>query len=271
MLLIYRRVWIVSFVLLSLLVMFISMVTKADQSSPSVQERAYSSTESVVLEQGKPIERELAGSEVHSYKVRLTASQFINVVVEQKGIDVVATLVGVDGKQLMEVDSPNGTQGPEPVLFITEVIGPYRLEVSSLEKTATVGQYEIEIAELRTAITQDKDRIAARRAFAEGVALHARESYESWLKAAEKFEQALLLFQVIGDHKGEANTLKEIGGVYDSLGLKLKSLDYYYKALSIFTAIGNHSKEADTLKEIGQIYDLLENTRNSWITTIKHC
>src|SRR6266498_5420353 len=43
------------------------------------------------LELGKPIERELAGGESHSYLLPLAAGQFCHVVVDQRGVDVVVT------------------------------------------------------------------------------------------------------------------------------------------------------------------------------------
>ena len=92
-------------------------------------------------------------------------------VVDQHGIDAVVTLYGPDGKQLVEVDSPNGTQGPEPVSLVAEITSSYRLAVRSLEKDARAGRYEVKIEELRSATTQDKARIAAERAFAEGIQL----------------------------------------------------------------------------------------------------
>ena len=57
------------------------------------------------LEPGTPIERELAGGQSHSYQLTLTADQYLLVVVEQRGIDVVVQLLGPDDKQIMEFDS----------------------------------------------------------------------------------------------------------------------------------------------------------------------
>ena len=67
----------------------------------------------------------------------------MKVVVEQKGIDVVVRLFGPDGKQITEVDSPNGTQGPEPVSVIAEAAGEYRLEVKGVGEKAAPGRYEV--------------------------------------------------------------------------------------------------------------------------------
>src|SRR6185503_260023 len=86
------------------------------------------------LEVNKPIEKELSGDNAHSYQLKLAANQFVHLVVEQKGIDVVVTLFAPDGQKISEVDSPNGTQGPEPIKAVAAAAGDYRLEVRSLEK-----------------------------------------------------------------------------------------------------------------------------------------
>ncbi|MFL6275767.1 MAG: PPC domain-containing protein, partial [Blastocatellia bacterium] len=98
---------------------------------------------------GKPVERELSGSQSHSYKIALATGQYLHVVVDQRGIDVVVALFGPDGTKLIEVDSPNGTNGPEPLSWIAESTGLYRLEVRSLEKDAKQGSYEVKIETLR--------------------------------------------------------------------------------------------------------------------------
>ncbi len=85
---------------------------------------------------GQAMERELKGDEAHSYSLALQAGQFLNVVVEQKGVDVVVTLFDSGNKKLAEVDSPNGTQGAEPLSIIIETTGNYRLEVRSLKKNS---------------------------------------------------------------------------------------------------------------------------------------
>jgi hypothetical protein len=48
------------------------------------------------LEQGNPIERELSGGQSHSYQMTLAAGQYVKLVVDQRGIDVVVKLFGPD-------------------------------------------------------------------------------------------------------------------------------------------------------------------------------
>ena len=124
--------------------------------------------DAIDLETGKPIERELKAGEAHTYQVSLSLNQFLRVVVDQRGIDVVVSLFGPDGKQIAEVDSPNGTQGPEPVSVVSDAAGGYRLEIRSLEKGVPPGRYEIKVEELRSATQQDSLRIAAERSIRAG-------------------------------------------------------------------------------------------------------
>ncbi|KAF0248401.1 MAG: enterochelin esterase, partial [bacterium] len=113
---------------------------------------------------GKAIEQELVGDGAHSYTLKLEANQYLNLVVEQKGIDIVATVFSPSGEKVYEVDSPNGTEGPEPIYLISQSSGNYRLEVRSLEKGAKAGKYEAKLVELRASKPTDTDRVAAFKA-----------------------------------------------------------------------------------------------------------
>lgn len=103
------------------------------------------------LEQKTPIERMMQGGEVHRYQVTLSTGQYLKVVVDQRGIDVVVTALRPDGVKISEVDSPNGTQGPEPISVAASASGVYQFEVRSLEANAAPGRYEIRLEELLSA------------------------------------------------------------------------------------------------------------------------
>ncbi|MBC7908908.1 MAG: CHAT domain-containing protein [Pyrinomonadaceae bacterium] len=215
---------------------------------------AQSENDMPALEQGKLIERELAGDAAHSYSITLTANQFLHVVVEQKGIDVVVTLFAPDGRQLIEVDSPNGSSGPEPVSLVVEMAGSYRLKVRSLEAKAAPGRYQVRVEELRAAKPQDKSRIAAQQALAEGAQFAIEEGVGSRRKAINKYEEALPLLRDANDQAKEAETLTQIGSIYNRLGETQKALDYLNQALSLRRAVGDRSGEASTLASIGGVY-----------------
>jgi erythromycin esterase len=125
------------------------------------------------LEPGKPLEGKLKGGETQRYQVELESAQFLSVVVDQRGVDVVVRVFAPNGEKLAEVDSPNGTEGSEPVAFEAKQTGFYRLEVSAPDAAAAEGRYEIKIVELLTA-AQYKVRQAEERA--------QREAVVKWLK-----------------------------------------------------------------------------------------
>src|SRR5262245_60118708 len=104
------------------------------QASASERGAAPSAQESILLEPGKPIERELSGGQSHSYKITLVSGQYLNIVVEQRGIDVELALFGPDGKKVGKADSVRATVGAETILAIAEVAGAYRIEARSPEK-----------------------------------------------------------------------------------------------------------------------------------------
>jgi CHAT domain-containing protein/Flp pilus assembly protein TadD len=209
------------------------------------------------LVQGKPIERDMRGAEVHSYRITLNSDQYLSVVVDQRGIDVVVTLFAPDGKKLIEVDSPNGTMGPEPVSIIAQSSGSYRLEVRSLEKEAKPGRYEVKITDLRTATEQDRRRNSAQQAFAEAERLSAQRTAESLRKAIDKYAEALLLWREVGDQAGQANTLNNLAVAHYMLGEIKKALEYLQQALPLTRAVGNRAGEGETLTNIGYMYDSL--------------
>jgi CHAT domain-containing protein len=137
------------------------------------------------LELGKPVERELAGGQSHAYQIALAEGQFLQAVAEQRGIDVTITLLDPAGNNLVDVNSPNGTKGPESVLWVAATSGAYRLIVSSQAKEA-VGRYEVKIVNLRAATAEDKDLAEAARLNQAAVKLRGQGKYDEAIPLVER-------------------------------------------------------------------------------------
>ena len=88
------------------------------QSSRDAGNKADDDKEALLLEPGKAIKRILAGADSHTYQIRL--SQFVKVIVEQQGIDVVAQLSGPGGEQIAEFDGEIRSRGQELAPFVAE-------------------------------------------------------------------------------------------------------------------------------------------------------
>jgi hypothetical protein len=110
---------------------------------------------SATLQPGKGIERTLSGGQTHSYTISLEKDQFVQLAVEQRGIDVVIRVFDLDGRLLHQFDSPSGTVGTEYAEIISDTSGTYRIEVATLNDAEASGKYEIKISELRKATDEE--------------------------------------------------------------------------------------------------------------------
>lgn len=123
------------------------------------------------LEPDKTVERELAGGQSHTYQVRLSPGQYLEVTVAQRGIDVAVMLMGPDGKRIAQFDNDSRAQGQEVVTQVVETAGDYRLTVASSRKDAAAGQYAIRLSAPRAATSQERTLQETRRQYDEALAL----------------------------------------------------------------------------------------------------
>src|SRR5215475_7616339 len=226
------------------------------QAPASERGAAPGAQESISLEPGKPVERELSGGQSHFYKITMTSGQYLQVTVNQQGIDTLVALFTPDGKKVGEADMEKATVRSETISAIAEATGAYRVEVRSAEKTAQTGRYEVKIEELREATAKDKYRVAADSLFREAEPLR-EGTLEAKRKCVEKYYEALDLYRRAGDRKREAETLNNVGLVHHSLGETQKALDKFKEALPLRQAVDDRRGEAITLNNIGLVYRAL--------------
>jgi CHAT domain-containing protein/Tfp pilus assembly protein PilF len=223
------------------------------QLAASERDAAPSAQESISLEPGRPIERELSGGQSHFYKIDMTSGQYLQVTVSQKGIDALVSLFTPDNKKICEVDREHVIEGSETVSAIAEAAGAYRIDVRSAENTAKPGRYEIKMESLRDATAEDKYRVAAESVFREAERLE-NGTLEAKRKSIEKYQESLDLYRRASARREEAETLNSIGVVYFSLGEIQKALEKFNEALPIGRAAGNRKVEAEILANIGVVY-----------------
>ena len=98
--------------------------------------------------------------------------------------------------------------------------------------------------------------VSDRKAEADRLSQQAVEQYRTsqFREALQSLEQALVIYQEIGNRQGEGTALTGIGLMYDNLGEYEQALDYYQQSLAIVQEIGDHSSEGDSLNNIGAIY-----------------
>ncbi|MEP7339751.1 MAG: CHAT domain-containing protein [Acidobacteriota bacterium] len=208
------------------------------------------------LELSKAIEKTLAGGEAHSYRVLAQTGQFLRVVVQQRGIDVKLTLFAPDGKQILEVDSPNGEQGPETASVITTAAGEYRIEIKSEDKKARAGRYEARLEALQAATDTDRTRVAAEHAVAEAERLAGEHTPAALRQAIQKYEEAVQTLRALGDQRGQADALTSIGDIcLLDLRQPQQAIEPYQQAIALWRTLGDRDAEGSTLNSVGNAYN----------------
>jgi len=110
------------------------------------------------LRPGTSVERTLKSGESQTFTVTLDEDTFLQLVVEQRGIDVVVRINSPEGKKIGEFDTPNGMQGSEDVSFVATTAGNYGVTIFPLNDSATTGvkgRFEIKILERRAATSDE--------------------------------------------------------------------------------------------------------------------
>jgi CHAT domain-containing protein len=232
-----------------------SLASQASPASPQA--------DAPTLILGETIKGRMSGGETQLFRIALHAGQYLRVVVEQQGIDVAVALVGPGQKRLLEIDSPNGNYGPEPVSAVAEETGEYRIEVRSPDQKAAAGLFEIRVEALREPTPADRSRVSAERAFTEAFRLLAQPTAENRQEALEKLESLLPVFRSLNDPVMEVSTLNRLGLAYNSLGQPQQALGYYNQALTISKTLDDRRNEARILNNIGGAYDILGEPQKS--------
>jgi tetratricopeptide (TPR) repeat protein len=182
---------------------------------------------------GTAQEGELTGRDVRRYRTRLAKGSFVHATVLQQGIDVVVTVKGPDGKRVIEVDSPNGAAGPEPVYFVVPTDGEYEVEIRAFAAEAAPGRYALRIETVRPATARDRELVEGLRLHAEASTLRAAFEYVGARRAAER---ALVLREAaLGrEHPDVASTYEILGLIYDEIGEFRKGEVAFARALAIY-------------------------------------
>jgi len=215
---------------------------------------AQGQSEARELEPGKSFEREISLGETHSYLVRCEAGQFIQIDLEQRGINVNVDLFGVDNQLILSMNNIDDPEGTERLPLLADVAGVYRLEVKALGRKVDGGRYVMSVSQPRAATQQNRDYMAAEKLILEARRFVGKGTGESKRKAIGKYREALPLLRSSGHHERAATVLNNLGFFYRTLGELDNALDYFNQALSLRTQIGDRRGEAISLDDLGYIY-----------------
>lgn len=213
---------------------------------------SYQSDQNLVL--GDPVERSIAGGDVHRYRIALSAGEFARIIVEQRGVAVVSAILTSNGEKLIEADNA----GRESLsLFANAEPGQlleYTVEVRARQQSAPAGKYTIRIEQQRAVRPQDQDRIAAEKLVWEGAQLSRRQQRESLRQAVEKYQAALPLWRTLQEKRDEALTLYLLALAEQDAGENQMALESYQQALDLSAAERDQERQYLVLNALGTLY-----------------
>ena len=209
------------------------------------------------LELHHPVGRDLGPGQADLFTVDATAGQFLRVVADQKGVNVLLRIVDPEGKVLVTANRPNNGFGPQAMSAIVPRSGSLQIKVEIAPDTHLEGQYAIELTDLRDPTEKDRLRIDAETKLFAAIAEDRAADAASRRKAIEHYTEAASLWRDLPDGWEQALCLHRIGLLYSNLGENQKALDYYQQALSIRHALGDRPGEGATLTNMGIVYQIL--------------
>lgn len=201
------------------------------------------------LRLGAPVERQIAGGESHTYRLHLEAGQYLHLVVEQKGIDVVVKLLAPNGGEVVEEDNPNGTKKPESLEWIADTSGTYFITVNPLSPNTT-GNYLIRTNAFREATQEDRSHVATLQDFRAAERLRLKWTRESLHEALAKYEDTIVAWRDLGRKEWEVRSTISLGYVHLALGNNPKAEKLYDSILPQARAIKDSAALAEILNNL---------------------
>lgn len=210
--------------------------------------------DATTLPRNQSLEYQIRGGETHLFSFTLKKEQYARVEVENKKLDVVVSLLGADGKLLVEMDGRNGHLWREIVSALTGKAGAsFLVKVKAYGLGEQVGSYSIKLAELRAVEKTDGLRLEAEQHFyqARKLYLRGKPDYEG---AVREFESSLRIWREIGDKRWQALTLVNLGWTFNDLSQDEKAINSHTEASKLFQEVKDRVGEGKAANGLGTVY-----------------
>lgn len=183
--------------------------------------------------------------DVHAWSFEMAAGDFLDVVVEQDGIDVVVELF--DGPtRILQVDSPDDCLcWREEAIWMAERSGSYRLVVHPFDDHAAPGHYTIRVDGPRPARPEDGRRVEAVREMREATAEFGKHGRQE--ARLDHLGKALRLWRDLGERRSEAEVLHQMAETASALQRMEEASGYFHHALDLWDQLGLPKQRVWTL------------------------
>jgi len=246
---------------------------------------------------GSVVRDELAPGVRHLFTVELAAGDLLELVVDQRGVDVVTEVHGPDGARLLTADRNIGPRGPEPLALVAGSAGVHRIEVRA---GGSAGEYELTVAAVRPASEGDRLRARAVRlvyeteiprpevdpgpafaALAEAADLWGRMgdpawegeaadrlcrgavNRREWTAAADACARAADRFEVAGDLRRRGRALQPLAVALSAKGDTGGAIEAFGEALELARETDDARTAVSVLHSRGQAHQIRDEVQSA--------
>ncbi|MBL8216180.1 MAG: CHAT domain-containing protein [Bryobacterales bacterium] len=210
---------------------------------------------------GAAIEKQIGPAEVHTYRLRAAAGQFLHISAAQLQGDSSLKLLLPDGRTFTEIDRLP-YEGIEDIPLLAPATGEYTIEVRVADLSAPA-RYRLEGIS-RAATDQDRSRVAAFAAsWIEARRLREQQATAAYKEAITRYEAALPEWRKAGSLQWEVFTLSELGWVHDRLGDHRKAKEVLEQALALRPVPEERFTRAAMLNGLAEMHTSLGANRRA--------
>lgn len=173
----------------------------------------------------------ISAGQTREYAANLSADQFLEVTVFQKGADVALSVRSPSGRTILEADSPNATWGRERACVVSWEPGTYRFILRSLDPPGSRGSVVVGTHSWRNATPHDRERAQGALDFAIAEELATSTRVGSKQSAIRRYEGLAAGWRSLKDPFLSELTLLRLGDLYNTLGSSFKAQATYERAL----------------------------------------
>jgi CHAT domain-containing protein len=211
-------------------------------ATPAPAEEAPGNAEPV-LSVGLEIDLDLTVGEPWEATVPAPVASYLEVVVEQRSLDAILSLVGDDGSVLTADEAPSGI-GIDERVAIALPAGVHRLRLQPRADGPEAGRVRLRIEALRPWGADDERRLELVRLGQQATHLDGSFSQADWQRARELSLEELAGWRAVADPRAIIRTLDRLTSLERELGEVERSIAYGREAVALSLEIADPATEA---------------------------
>jgi CHAT domain-containing protein len=233
------------------------MAATAALSPPAAAAPPAPQGDTFALDPGRVVERHVNRNQAHRYQLTLSVGECVDLVVEQRGVDVVIQALDPDGTPIAEFQEELRNRGEEHVQVVSEKAGTYALAIKPMEgiDVEADSSYAIRQVGRRSATPADRAMQEARTLHLEAGRLDKAARFS---EARAVLERVLRIVEGVqgSDNASVGLLLNEIAGVTLAAHDDTAAEALYQRALVVLDkAVGpDHPLPAMARSRLGLIY-----------------